>query len=74
MKPERIDALSGRLRSGLRSGAAFSLSTKTDSEMAAPFQLGPPHAPATPEHGDESANGSAAIDSTSHGDQAPTLT
>ena len=70
---ERINAPSGQLRSGLGSGEASRLFTKTDIEMAAPVRIGPPHAPAPPNLGDTSANGSAANDSI-QGDQAPLFT
>ncbi len=73
-KQERIDALSGRLRSGLGSGGPSGLSTKIDSEMAAPIQFGHPHAPTAPQRGERSANGSTAIDFLSQGDHAPLLT
>ena len=71
---ERIDALSGRLRSGLGSGAASGHSNKTDSEMAAPAQVGHPHAPTSPASGEQSANGSEAFDSDPQADKAPLLT
>ncbi len=71
---ERIDALSGRLRSGLGSGAALGHSNKTDSEMAAPAQVGHPHAPVPPGSAEQSANGSEAFDSDPQGNQAPPLT
>jgi hypothetical protein len=59
---EPVDAQSGRLRSGLRSGAGFGSPSKTDSEIAAPERIGPPHAPGSKKAAHQSANGSAVFD------------
>jgi len=61
--PIRVNAPSGQLRSGLWSPRASARDGNTDTEIAAPFRIRPPHAPGRHDAAHTSANGSAATNS-----------